>query len=114
MDLHEESAFAGILNQPPPFHSREILIEQEDKVQAFLRLLCPLLESHKIALRTFDLAKEMAQDGATSRAVRKYTTLHGEFLQLVRGAAKPLTRIDNGRAPGFGGSVPLRLQTLWL
>jgi hypothetical protein len=88
VDLHEKRAFAGILNRPPPFHSREILIEQEDKVQAFLRTLRPLLESHKMASRTFDLAKLMVERGATADTIRSYTKLYGEFLELVRGAAK--------------------------
>ncbi len=88
VDLHEKTAFTGILNRPPLFHSREILIEQKDKVQAFLRTLRPLLKSHKVAVRTFDLARSMVDSGATTDTIQQYTKLYGEFLELVWGAAK--------------------------
>ena len=42
-DFDEQKLFAGVLNQPPSRHSREILIEQTDKVQEFMFTLIPRL-----------------------------------------------------------------------
>jgi hypothetical protein len=39
VDMEQKTMFAGLINRPPPAHSRDILIEQEDKVQDFLQAL---------------------------------------------------------------------------
>ena len=92
VDLDYKLLFAGTIHRPPAFHSREILIEQEDKVQAFLRSLHPLLESHTIAERVFKLAESFARHKATTENIALYTKLYGQFLELTTGAAKQAGR----------------------
>ena len=85
--MDESILFQGLLNRPPPRHSREILIEQADKVQAFLKTLLPLLESHKIQRRTFDLASSFVDQGASPDNVRMFHAIYNQFLELMHGAA---------------------------
>ena len=64
VDFDESQLFAGITNRPLPLHSREILIEQEDKVLDFLTSLYPILDAHNFDERVFSLAKTFASNGA--------------------------------------------------
>ena len=104
VDFDERSLFAGLLHRPLPVHSREILLEQEDKVQDFLHALLPLLDAHTIDTRVFKLAASYSTEGATSRNVDKYNLLYGQFLELVNAAAKNVGRKKYGymRSPTLG------------
>jgi hypothetical protein len=62
-DFDERKLFSGVLNRPPPRHSREILIEQMDKVQAFMHTLLPRLKQSNMQQRVYDLAREFSDDG---------------------------------------------------
>ncbi|KAL3762213.1 hypothetical protein ACHAWU_004751 [Discostella pseudostelligera] len=87
VDFDERRLFAGVLNRPPPRHSREILIEQADKIKAFLDTLHPHLTEHNIQDRTFSLADSFVDDGPTDANIDTYHTLYKEFLELTQGAA---------------------------
>ena len=88
VDMDHQQMFAGILNKPPPATARDILIEQEDKVQRFLRHVIAQFETHKIAERVFQLAADFAAHGATTLNESKYNKLYGEFLELVKSSTK--------------------------
>ena len=88
VDMDQQQMFAGILNKPPPATARDILVEQEDKVQKFLRHALAQFETHKIAERVFRLAADFAKDGATTENEQKYNKLYGEFLELVTSSTK--------------------------
>ena len=88
VDMDHQQMFAGIMNKPPPATARDILIEQEDKVQRFLRHVLAQFETHKIAERVFQLAAGFAGHGATTVNVTKYNKLYGEFLELVKSSTK--------------------------
>ena len=96
VDMDHTKLFSGLIHRPPTYTAREILIEQEDKVQEFLRSVWPLLESHNIATRVFKLADSFAQHKATNTNITAYTTLYGQFLELVKGAAKQIGRQKHG------------------
>lgn len=96
MDMCEHTLFAGILNRPPTRHSREILIAQADKVQAFLQTLHPLLKEHEVERRTYELATAFVQEGATDDLIHKYHVLYKQFLELTNGASKQAGRKKYG------------------
>lgn len=56
----------------------------------------PLLESHNIATRVFRLADSFARHKATDANITMYTTLYGQFIELVKGAAKRIGRQKHG------------------
>jgi hypothetical protein len=78
VDFDEHKLFAGIINRPLPMHSREILIEQDDKVQEFLHALHPVLDAHTIKSRTFQLADDFATTGATGATRGAYQSIYGQ------------------------------------
>ena len=92
VDMDQHSLFAGLINRPPPPQSRDIRIEQEDKVQAFLRLLRGRFEDNNIEERVHALAKSFAEHKASSENIQSYTKLYGQFLEIVNGASKKLER----------------------
>lgn len=87
-DFDHQQMFAGIINKPPPAIAREIRIEQEDKVQNFLRHVLAQFETHKMAERVFQLAADFAGHGSTTINEQKYNKLYGEFLELVKSSTK--------------------------
>ena len=103
-DFNERALFAGIINRPLPLHSREILIEQSDKVQDFLASLYPVLDAHNYDERVFTLAKSFACSGATDSTVAKYQTLYGQFLEIVKGISNKVGKKKYGymRSPELG------------
>ena len=92
VDMDHRQMFAGVVNRPPMAHSREILIEQEDKVQAFLRTLQPVLTEHNIESRVFKLARSFAEHKTTKENQIAYNKIYGEFLEIVRGVASSVGR----------------------
>ena len=98
VDMEQESMFAGLINRPPVAHSREILIEQEDKVQKFLREVQARFDEHTLAERVFELAKSFAEAGPSQENIDRYNKLYGQFLELVRGAAKKIGKKKHGYA----------------
>ena len=98
VDMDHESMFAGLINRPLMAQSREILIEQEDKVQNFLREVQARFSEHTLAERVFALAKSFVEAGPTTENIDRYNKLYGQFLELVRGAAKKTGKKKNGYA----------------
>jgi hypothetical protein len=96
VDFDEAKLFSGLINRPPPFHSREILIEQEDKVRDFLTALIPALEAHNIAGRTFDLARSFAEHNASTENIISYNKLYGQFLTIVKDTSAKVGRKKYG------------------
>lgn len=92
MDLDEKKLFGGVLNRPVHFHSREITLEQDDKVQKYLSLLEDKLREHKVELRIVELAAMFSTYGPTDKNIRKYQRLYKEFIDLARGCAKQVGR----------------------
>ena len=72
VDMDHRQMFAGIITKPPPLTARDILIEQEDKVQNFLRHVLAQFETHKVVERIFRLAADFASHGATELNEQKY------------------------------------------
>ena len=117
VDMEQQTMFAGLIHRPPPAHSREILIEQEDKVQDFLCALRPQFEAQNIECRVFDLARQFAEHKATSATVRAYNNLYGQFLEIVRGVANKVGRKKYGymRSPALAraGNHVLLMRYAW-
>jgi hypothetical protein len=117
VDMDQKSLFAGLINRPPPVHSREILIEQEDKVQDFLRALKPQFDYHNFARRVFDLSGKFAKHNDHAPAVQEYNLLYGQFLEIVKGVAKEVGRKKYGymRSPALttAGNHVLFMRYLW-
>jgi hypothetical protein len=91
-DFDEHTLFAGTLNRPPAFHSREILIEQADKTQAFLQTVLPRLKDQHIQQRTFELAESFTTGGACPGNITTYHLIYSQLLEIVRGAASEVGR----------------------
>lgn len=87
VDMDHESMFAGLINRPPMAHSREILIEQEDKVNNFLREVQARFGEHTFTERVFALAKSFVEAGPSQENIDRYNKLYGQFLEIVNGAA---------------------------
>lgn len=103
MDMSEQTLFAGLINRPPPRHSREILIAQDDKVQAFLHTARDLLKEHEVQRRVFEMAADFVKDGASVDNVQNFQVIYGEFLQLMQAAAKQ----EGRKKYGYARSVTL-------
>ena len=105
-DFDERTLFAGVINRPLPMHSREILVEQEDKVLAFLHSLYPILDAHNIDARVFSLADSFAAAGATPNTIASYNSLYGQFLEIVKGVSCKVGKKKYGymRSPELGHS----------
>ena len=91
-DFDESSLFQGVINRPVSRHSREILIEQDDKVKGFIEEMHPKLTTHKIFARTTALEKEFVTQGATATNINSYHGLYKEFLDIARAASKTVGR----------------------
>lgn len=88
VDMNHSQIFAGLINRPPPAHLRDILIEQEDKVQAFLRLIHPQLDAQNYAERVFTLAQDFAQHSATQTNIDRYNNMYTQLLEMIQGVTK--------------------------
>ena len=71
-DFDERQLFAGVLNRPPPRHSREILIEQTDKIQAFLLTFIPRIKASNLHQRVFDLVPDFLDNGSTEANITRF------------------------------------------
>jgi hypothetical protein len=102
-DFDECKLFAGILNRPPPRHSREILIEQTDKVQAFMLTLLPRLKESNIQQRVYDLAPAFSDTGPTDANIALYHDCYSLLLALARNTASEVGRKKFGymRSPAL-------------
>ena len=98
IDFDEATLFSGLINRPPPFRSREITVEQADKVQIFLSELLPALEAQNFAQRTFSLARSFTEHKASTENVATYNKLYGQFLRITKDTASKVGRRDFGYA----------------
>ena len=96
VDFDEQCLFQGVINRPLPAHSREILIEQEDKIQDFLLALHASLDSHNFDSRVMALAERFATHGPTPPNITRYNDLYGQFLELTRGVSSRVGRKKYG------------------
>ncbi len=91
-DFDERKLFSGVLNRPPIRHSREILIEQTDKVQAFMLTLLPRLKASNLQQRVYDLIPRFIDTGPTDTNINDFHDCYTLFLQLARNAAAEVGR----------------------
>ena len=91
-DFDETRLFQGVINRPVSHHSREILLEQTDKIQAFLDDVIPRMTSHAIPARTTALATLFTQVGATEESIHAYNSLYKEFLDAAKASSKKVGR----------------------
>lgn len=98
VDFDEAALFQGVINRPLPAHSREILIEQEDKVLEFLLTFHTLLDSHSLDARVAKLAEKFASLGPSIENITQYNSVYGQFLELARGASHKVGRKKYGYA----------------
>ena len=96
VDMDQATMFAGLINRPPMAHSREILVEQEDKVQKFLREVTARFSEHTVQERVYAMARAFVEKGATQENITKYNKLYGQFIELVQGAAKKVGKKKHG------------------
>ena len=68
----EKQLFGGTINRPVTRQSREILIEQADKVKAFLEESISMSVSHKITERVAKLAGSFVRSGRTENNIEEY------------------------------------------
>ncbi len=88
IDLDEQLLFHGLLNRPVPHHSREITLNQEDKVLSFIQALEEHLTTHRIQHKVLNLAQRFTQYGATEKNIKGYHSIYSTFLDLARATAK--------------------------
>jgi hypothetical protein len=88
VDMDHSQMFAGLINRPPPAHLREILIEQEDKVQAFLRLIHTQFDAQNFAERVFSLAHDFSTNSASQTNIDKYNNMYTQLLEIIQGVTK--------------------------
>lgn len=96
VDMDATKLWTGLIHRPPRLHSREILIEQEDKVQTFLRALRPQFEARNFDERVAKLAKAFVAHKASPTNIVAYNKIYGEFLEIVRGVAKSVGKKKYG------------------
>ena len=96
VDMDHHQMFAGTLNKPPPPHLRDIMIGQEDKIQAFHKVLHTQLDVHKIHERAIELATSFAESKATTTNIDKYNSLYGQFLEIVQCATSSVAKQPYG------------------
>ena len=87
VDMDQKSMFAGLIHRPPHVHSREILIEQDDKVQAFLRALRHQFDAHNFEHRVFAMAAQFTEHKGSAENISLYNKLYCQFLEIVKGVA---------------------------
>ena len=105
-DFDEVLLFQGVINRPVTRHSREILIEQADKVKAFLEEVSPKLTGHTIPAWTTALADKFARQGVTPANLLAYHQLYKEFLDTAKAAARKVGR----KKFGYMRSGPLTMK----
>ena len=92
VDFDERVLFQGVINRPVQLHSREFLIEQDDKVQQFLQEFIKKLETAKIAEKTFSMARSFVSTSDHTELIGLYHAIYGEFLDLGNGTAQRVGR----------------------
>ena len=91
-DFDEQGLFSGVLNRPPPRHSREILIEQTDKVQAFMHTLIQRIKEINLQQRVYDLVPDFSDTGPTDAAIERFHDCYKLLLDLACTAASKVGR----------------------
>lgn len=92
VDFDKQTLFRGIINRPVARHSREILIEHDDKVRAFMETAKGYMKDHAIPDRVTKLESYFQREGAMNQNIASYTRLYKEFLDLCTAAAKQTGR----------------------
>ena len=96
VDMDHPQMFAGTLHKPPPPQLRDITIGQEDKIQAFHKVLHNQLDVHKVHDRAVALANSFAENKATTENIEKYNGLYGQFLEIVCCATSSVAKQPHG------------------
>lgn len=111
VDFDESQLFQGIINCPVPFHSRDILFSQPDKVLEFVTMLETALDDHSFRHRVLRLAQAFAIHSSTDTNITQYNALYGEFLDISRSVAKKVgcKKYGYNRSPTLTSSGQLLL-----
>ena len=96
IDFDEKTLFRGLINRPTEIHSREFLIEQDDKKLKFTTLLRTHFINHKIAEKVFKMAASFTEFGATEQNIANYQCIDKQIMELVVSAMKKAGRKDFG------------------
>ena len=70
VDFDEKLLFKGLINRPTEIHSREFMVEQDDKKLRFTTIVRTFFLNHNIPERVFKLAALFAESGATQQNLR--------------------------------------------
>lgn len=116
LDMDEKTLFGVTLNRPISVHSREFLLSQDDKVQAFLEDLIPKCEEHNLSARTFQLARSFAEHGKTSENIKTYKQIYETMIDTAMSSASTVGRKKWGymRSPELtlSGRIYLTLKQI--
>jgi endonuclease/exonuclease/phosphatase family metal-dependent hydrolase len=69
IDFNAKRLFRGIIHRPTEIHSREFMIEQDDKKLIFTCIARTKFNAHKIPERVFKLVADFAVHGATKQNI---------------------------------------------
>ncbi|KAL7524524.1 hypothetical protein ACHAWF_002609, partial [Thalassiosira exigua] len=92
VDFYEDRLFQGVMNRPIPMHSREFIIEQDDKVEVFVSEVIRICKVYRLRERVFELCTNFAKFGKTKQNVAKYQQLDKEIREAAMAAAKKTSK----------------------
>jgi hypothetical protein len=111
-DFDKSLLFQGVINRPVAWHCREILLEQNDKIQAFLDDVIPWMTSHAIPTSITALATLFEQVGPTLENIHTYNSLYKEFLDAAKASSKMVGQKKFGYM--WSGNLTTKGRTLIL
>eukprot|EP01082_Thalassiosira_pseudonana_P012507 g11093.t1 g11093 contig5:73613-75625(-) len=92
VDFDMTTFFRGVTFRPTSIMSREIMLEQADKIESFLSDLRATQNRYMIPERIFRLARRFAMEGPTKTLIASYNSIDTQLTEMTRSAAK-----KNGR-----------------
>ncbi|EED89738.1 predicted protein [Thalassiosira pseudonana CCMP1335] len=92
VDFDMTTFFRGVTFRPTSIMSREIMLEQADKIESFLSDLRATQNRYMIPERIFRLAPRFAMEGPTKTLIATYNSIDTQLTEMTRSAAK-----KNGR-----------------
>ena len=91
-DFHESLLFRGKINRPPPPIRRQFTLNQEDKVEEFMKEFKERIEKKEIANKVVRLLGDFYAEGLTPSLVRQFNNLDKEWVELALGALNKTAR----------------------
>ena len=92
MDCDENELFRGIQNRPVISPSREFILEQADKCEAFVLAFRKLASEKKFQERAIALSKAMHCHGATETLVSRFQILDKEVQECLLAVARKVVK----------------------